>query len=223
MLRIAVTGAPCAGKSGLMKVLSKLNESIESLKIVTVPEVYTLLEDMGIRPRLLGKEAWLETCFNYQKMMEDSIVRYVEEKAPDTKAVIFDRGFGDLMYFMGKEHYYHYATEHPIGALSSRYDKVVHMMSVSSYQETHHLYHWRGNPLPDGSTNMHRFETPDEASEQDTGLVKLWRSEMDLHDIHYISPSLDYKEKISHALSIVAALIKAPELMERRIKWNELL
>lgn len=223
MLRIAVTGAPCAGKSGLMKLLSTLNEDIPSLKIITVPEVYTTLKDMGIRPRLLGKEAWLEACFEYQKMMEDNIVQYVEDKAPDAKAVIFDRGFGDLMYFMGKEHYYHYATDHPIGALSSRYDKVVHMMSVSSYQETHHLYHWRDNPLPDGSTNMHRFEPPEMASKQDMELVKLWRSEMELYAIHYISPSLDYKEKLSHALSIVAALIKAPEITERKIEWNELL
>ena len=208
MIRIVLTGGPCAGKS---TILSRLTQELEErgYKVVTVPEAATELILNGICPSsAISMEEFQNFIIDMQLMKEDLFSDVQSYYDPDKVVVFCDRGVLDGCA---------YVDMHPtfedmlnkrgltIANIHSRYDAVLHLVTAADGAEE--FYQWNDPSVEGVGNNAARSESPKIAREKDRKTLESW---MGHPRLRVFDNSTDFNGKIQRVLKEVFSMLGEP-------------
>jgi len=183
VVRIALTGGPCAGKSSaLTKIIDQAKS--EGFDVYTAPEVATILFNSGVGFPQNDYEAMTFQLglARIQLQMERSFISIVAMTGRPS-IIIFDRGLLDGKCYM-KDELWDKVMEQIGGGddadqfvgvskeyLWARYDAVVHLVTAANGAES--FYKW-GKVVDDAGAAVVRWEPPDQAIKLDNRMKECW-------------------------------------------------
>ena len=183
---IVLTGGPCAGKTTLAAVLSKVFQD----EVVILPEAASLLFKGGF-PRWTEKEARKATqraVYSVQNQLEQAYRIH----HPD-KILILDRGTLDgAAYWPSGPKDFFKSLGTTLKSELKKYDAVIYLESASK-----DVY------LVNKSKNPYRSETWEEANRLDQQTVELWKQHPKLF---WIANRRSFHDKISQVVTILREL-----------------
>ena len=208
VLKIVLTGGPCAGKT---QILSRLTQILEGrgFKVFTVFETATALILNGICP---SESVPLEEFQNFVLGMQiqnenlfDNVVSYY-----DTNKIIvfYDRGIMDSCAYVDKETVFKSMLEKrglTFADVYSRYDAVLHLVTAADGAEE--FYQWNDPTKDDVGNNAARSESPEEARIKDKKTLNAWIGHPHLR---VFDNSTDFDGKINRVIAEVFALLGEP-------------
>ena len=180
VVRITLTGGPCAGKSSALKHLIESATS-EGFDVLTAPEVATLYFNSSYQFPNPSSSTFSEQKYTFQSnvlKLQLQMERCYSDLAGSTgrpTIVVFDRGLRDCKAFMLNEEWEAALVElnselanGPAGRITNeythqRYDGVIHLVTAADGAEEHYKY---GIVEDDGGGKVFRRETPAEAIDQ---------------------------------------------------------
>lgn len=191
MIKVVLTGGPCAGKSSVMDAISR------NLKVYTVPEVATLLfsegypcpgKDCEWSPQ--WQEGFQRTVFQRQVELEQLALRM----APHGAIIVLDRGVADGAAYWpnGPEDFFWFIDCAPT-QVYSLYTAVIHLESLAVGKP--HLYGKAGNDA--------RFEPLERAQALDEAIKMAWAGHPQRH---VISSSNSLEENTMEVIKILQGL-----------------
>lgn len=212
-----LTGGPCGGKSsGLARLMQKLPEY--GITPFAVPELATLLFRSGFdiaeiakdRKRFFGFE---KRMFGIQIVLEDYWEGLALAEPGEQKVLLCDRGLMDIKTFVGKRQFASILKSHRMNLLDARdarYDAVYHLVTAADGAEE---FYNLGNAA--------RFETPEEAREQDRKIIDAWNGHEHLRVFgnRDISPEgnrspVDFETKLARLEKEVCHALGIPQPLE---------
>jgi len=221
VVRIALTGGPCAGKSSALDHLIK-HATNEGFDVLTAPEVATLYFNSSYQFPSPMSETFAEQKFTFQRnilKLQLQMERCYSDLAGSTgrpTIVVFDRGLRDCMAFMVEGEWPSALAElnkelanGPAGRITDqyvfdRYDGVIHLVTAADGAEAHYKF---GIVTDDNGGKVYRRETPAEAVEQDRKLQKAWEG----HPRHVVvsnSEARGFLGKLEEATEAVLAIAR---------------
>ena len=199
MLKICLTGGPCAGKtSSIAKIDWELSQ--RGYKVFIVPETATDIIPNGIRPG--GKipvKDFQRIIFMLQKAKEDAYAEAARFYNPDKVVIICDRGYMDQLAYISKEDFLDIAaTEYGWNEsnLMNAYDGVIHLVTAA-----------KGTNCYTTENNTARRETAEEALALDDITMKAWVGHPHLR---VIDNSTDFEGKIQRVLDEIFSMLGEP-------------
>ena len=217
MLKLVLTGGPCAGKT---EILSRLTQILEArgYKVITVFEAATALILNGIHPsNEISLEDFQEFVFDIQKNNEDLFVRTSKYYNDDKVIVFFDRGLLDGCAYVNKDTVFKKILEDrnmTFADVYSRYDAVLHLVTAADGAEKY--YQWN-DPSKEGvGNNAARSESPAEARQKDKATLNSWIGHPHLR---VFDNSTDFEGKINRVIAEVFALLGEPTPSEIERKF----
>ena len=214
VVRVALTGGPCAGKSSALAHLRREAKE-RGFDVLTAPEMATIVLNNGFSSEHLGTPA-LQFAFqkNILKMQLQLERSFTDLAASTGRAtiVVFDRGLLDNKAFLDDEATWQRAVaelddemrrdDRPRGSINEqyllqRYDCVLHLVTSADGAEEHYKF---GTVTDESGSQVIRRETPDQARDQDRKLQAAWCA----HPKHTVVPNLsDFKTKLATATEAV--------------------
>ena len=221
VVRVALTGGPCGGKSSALALLMK-RATREGFDVYFAPETATVILNSGFQfPTDPAAPTYEHQLFAFQMglmRMQLQNERAMTELAASTgrpSIIIFDRGLLDAKGYMTARLWDRVlSTLDPRGGepgahgpvtedyLLGRYDGVVHL--VTSADGAEKFYKW-GKTVDDGGNAVFRRESPDEARALDKTMQKVWRN----HPMHTVVTNTgyaDFQGKLQAAASAILAV-----------------
>lgn len=188
MKKIVLTGGPCAGKTTLTQVLSK----IFSNQIAVVPETASLLFSGGF-PRWEEPESLRATqraIYRVQVEIEAAYhVHYPE------RTLILDRATLDgAAYWPDGESDYFDKMQTTLDEELKRYDLVMYLESANKQDYLRHQ-----------KDNLARTETWEQAIALDRKTRELWKQHS---HFHLIQNSRSFEDKIAEAIAVINEHLK---------------
>lgn len=196
ILKVVITGGPCAGKSSALEYLIKYYQD-KNIKVFYINEVATKLINQGIAP-------WTcKTSLEFQKIrmklqlkkeleIDKQIINCNDEKI----LVIYDRGLMDSKAYTYGNEFNEVLKELHLNIIEARdrYDAVFHLLSVSKDKEEFYTL----------TNNSARIETVEEAKVLDDKIISSWIG----HPHFRIIKSYDlFIDKINQLISEVDNLL----------------
>lgn len=206
VVRVVLTGGPCAGKSSALEHLSKA-ASAAGFDVYTAPESATLMFHAGCAPPDEEAEAakfwpaFQHSLTRLQLNMERSLTR-VAESTGRPSILVLDRGLADGKGYCSDELWADILAtvdsaaptdvsygSHPKAGMSeqyihSRYDAVIHLVTAADGASK--FYKW-GETVDDSGNAVTRSESPEAAVALDVKMRECWRG----HPRHVIIPNTD--------------------------------
>ena len=214
VVRVALTGGPCAGKSSALAHLRREAKE-RGFDVLTAPELATIVLNNGFSTEHLGTP---ELQFVFQKnilKIQLQLERSLTDLAASTgraTIVVFDRGLLDNKAFLDDEATWQRAVAElddemrrdgrPRGSINEqyllqRYDCVLHLVTSADGAEEHYKF---GTVTDDSGSQVIRRETPEQARDQDRKLQAAWCA----HPKHTVVPNFgDFKTKLATATEAV--------------------
>jgi len=233
VVRIALTGGPCAGKSSALEHLIE-QATAEGFDVLTAPEVATLYLNTGYSFPSASSNTFKEQKFAFQSnilKLQLQLERCYSDLAGSTgrpTIVVFDRGLRDCRAFMSEDEWPR-ALEQinkelpngPVGRITDdyvmkRYDGVIHLVTAADGAEEHYKF---GIVEDDSGGRVYRRETPAEAIEQDKKLQEAWQD----HPHHVLVSNDDtrgFQAKLEEATEAVLAIARLVHPTEMRRAKN---
>lgn len=216
VVRIVMTGGPCAGKSSVMGRLIEVASS-RGYDVYTAPEMATVLLNCGFSfPVDPGSPGYDAQLYAFQKNLVKLILQ-MERSATAIAAstgrpsiIVFDRGLLDCAGYMPEEMWKRVLDEVDEGRgvteeyVLKRYDAVVHL--VTAADGARNFYKW-GDVKDDSGRPTFRKESPEEAVELDKRMQYCWRR----HQRHFIIHNTDggFDEKLRRATEAILSIAQA--------------
>ena len=174
IIKIAVTGGPCGGKSDALRYI-RLRLEKQGWKVLVVPETATELITGGVAP-------W--TCksnYDYHVIqmelhdyMEYEFLKAAVNMEEDRVVIICDRGQPDCAAYLKEYEFNSICYEHNWSNLHENYEAVFHLETIAkTYPDFYTL-----------ETNEARHESVQEAIELDDKLLEAWRLHPNRYVIH---------------------------------------
>lgn len=215
VVRIALTGGPCAGKSSALEHIVASAKK-EGFDVYTPPETATILFNSGV-PLPTTPDGWYkfqQSLTRLQLQFERSMTR-IAGITGRPSIIIFDRGILDAMAYMDEEGWKRLLSDvgcggdgHPNGIdeeyILKRYDAVVHLVTAADGAEQ--FYKW-GETTDDSGNTVIRSEPPQIARELDQKLQQAWKG----HKKHVIikNTSDGFTAKLQTTSDVVVSIAKA--------------
>ena len=189
VVRICLTGGPCAGKTSVMQHLID-NATREGFDVLTAPEVATLYFNSSYQFPDINSPRFVEEKYTFQLSilkLQLTLERAYTDLAASTgrpTIVIFDRGMRDCLAFMAPgewpralETLNQEMANGPAGRITDeytlqRYDGVVHLVTAADGAGKFYKF---GVVEDDSGGRVYRRETPHEAVEQDQRINAAWK------------------------------------------------
>ena len=194
IVRIALTGGPCAGKSSVFEWLER-HAQLAGLPVLLVPEAATILVGRGF---IIGQDVkdFQTHVLEMQLELEQRAVARAEALGRPC-VIVCDRGTLDGAGYCSTEVFDSIALSfgEVRSSLAERYDLVVHLSSVAVDE-------------PEAYTtdnNEARHESLDEAREQERRTLAAWSG----HPNRIIIGSSDtFEDKLARAISAMESFVK---------------
>jgi hypothetical protein len=215
VVRIVLTGGPCAGKSSAMAHLIK-SATAEGFDVVTAPETATMMFNSGLSfPTDEGAADYEDKAFLFQQslirlqlQMERSLTTVAASTGRPT-IVVFDRGLLDAKGYMSAGMWQRVLDSMDDGGVAGtgrgvteayclkRYDGVLHLTTAADGAAA---YYKHGMVTDDSGSKVFRRETPKEAIDLDRKMQVAWAA----HPRHLVIPNADsFREKVEAATAAV--------------------
>ena len=208
MLKIVLTGGPCAGKT---QFLSRLMQVLESRGyfVYTIFEAATSLILNGIKPsESMTLEEFQSFVLEMQLNNEDLFEKVTQHHDPDKVIIFCDRGIMDNCAYVDKETVFKNMLRKKgltFADVYSRYDAVLHLVTAADGAEK--FYQWNDPSKIDVGNNAARSESPEEAREKDKKTLNAWIGH---HHLRVFDNSTNFEGKINRVIAEVFALLGEP-------------
>lgn len=191
IIRIALTGGPCAGKT---TALAKIIERFSGLGylVYALPETPTIFSNVSINFLTPDKQYFYnieKAVLKYQIQMEDTFLELARQ-APQPVLIISDRGTMDISAYMEPTIWQALLDELGLSEVKlrdARYDAVIHMVSAAVGAEQFYTT----------ETNSARTEGIELARELDGRILKAWTGHPALH---IIENDVDFDTKVKNVV-----------------------
>lgn len=207
VIKIVLTGGPCAGKTTAMDFLKRELEKL-NIKVFVLQEVASKLMKKGITPQKLGAYEFHEKLFETQlaeeNMLEERAAGYEGERT----VILFDRGLLDSKAYVTDEEFERYISlsNKNEDLLRNSYDAVFHLKSVALSDESVYMQ----------NKNSIRKEDIDLAKALDEKILSIWTGTSHLR---VIANDKDFNKKLENLLKEVTGFIGIPEPLEIERKF----
>ena len=207
MLKVCLTGGPCAGKS---TVLSALVAALEprGYKVLIVPETATELILNGIAPgENISLDKFQEFVLDKQLFKEKLYLDAVDFYG-DKTVIICDRGIMDQLAYINKDKFEVLMKERGMSFNDgfAWYDCVLHLVTAADGAEE--FYQWNDPNKPDSGNNAARRESPEEARHLDKKTLNSWVGHPHLK---VIDNSTNFSDKVNRVIDYVFSMLGEPE------------
>lgn len=198
LIKIALTGGPCAGKTTVFEAIRDYLESKE-IKVIAVSETATELINSGISPNdTKNIMDFQDIIYGLQKCKEKTALNganIYDDK--DMCVLLFDRGIIDNKAYLPNQAEYDYLltkyNDSEIDLLDS-YDYVINLFSLASCDEEKYNL----------TSNKARFEDKDDAKKLDQRTIEAWIGHK---NIKAFNSNIPLEEKVELVLEHVDNII----------------
>lgn len=203
VVRIALTGGPCGGKSSSLEHLTK-RATAEGFDVVTAPESATIMFNSGVRFDTSTEKktlAFQTALMALQLQLERSLTAVAASTGRPT-IIVFDRGLLDAKSYMSDAMWRAVLDAHNISEhyVLRRYDGVLHLVTAANGAPE---FYKCGVTKDDSGNIVHRDESPEQAIALDNKMQDNW-SPHERHVIIHNDGSFD--EKVRKATDAVLAI-----------------
>ena len=208
IVKIVITGGPCAGKSTAMSWVQNAFTQM-GYKVLFVPETATELISGGVAPWTCGTNEDYQKC---QMRLQLEKERLFEQAARSMEAekiiIVCDRGALDNRAYMTDQEFYEvlsYIGKNEI-ELRDSYDAVFHLVTAAKGAEEFYTT----------ANNNARTETPEKAIELDEKLIAAWTGHPHLR---VIDNSASFEDKMKKLITEISSFLGEPEPYEIERKF----
>ena len=166
IIKIVVTGGPCAGKSTALSHIKKTAEA-RGFRVLTVGETATELISGGVAPWTCATNAIYQAHQIALQIAKEEIFLSAAATMPAERILlVHDRGLLDNRAYMTEEEFASCLASRgdTREAYLSRYDAVFHLVTAARGAEAFYTT----------ANNTARTETPERAREVDDNLIRAW-------------------------------------------------
>lgn len=207
IIKIVITGGPCAGKSTAMSWIQNVFTQM-GYAVLFVPETATELITGGVAPWTCGSNGEYQKCqmmlqLDKEKVfvqaaetMNDKVLIVCDCGALDNKAYMNDLEFAEVLDFLGTDEI----------ALRDNYDAVFHLVTAAKGAAEYYT----------AANNSARTETIDEAAAIDDKLISAWTGHPHLRVIDNTS---DFEMKMKRLIAEISSFLGEPESYEIERKY----
>lgn len=215
MLKICLTGGPCAGKTAIYSTLSQMLEE-RGFFCFCAGEQASFLILNGIKPsKYISMDEFQNFVLDGQianEKLYDNLTKYY----PSDKVIIFyDRGLLDGAAYVDKSTIQEMLKNRNLtfADVYNRYDAVLHLVTAANGAEK--FYQWNDPEKESVGNNAARRETPEEARAMDKKTLEAWIGHPHLR---VFDNSTDFEGKTQRVVEEIFALIgePAPKEIERK-------
>lgn len=207
VVKIVLTGGPCAGKTTALKYVSdKLKEN--DVAVVTKEECATKLILSGKTSQSMGNYEFHKLLFGLELEKEKELTKYAESLPCDRVVLLCDRGLLDNRAFVTQDDFDRYSALYGANEdiIRNSYDAVFHLVTSANGAEEHYNL----------TNNKARSETPEEARRLDTETMAVWTGTPHLR---VIDNSTSFDAKLERLMTEVLAFLGIPEHLEIERKF----
>lgn len=207
IIKIVLTGGPCAGKTSAMKyVKQKLEE--DGFGVVNVEECTTKLLLSGKSPEKIGSYEFHKQLFENQLAEEIKAYNRAALLSNDKAVVLSDRGLLDSRAYVTEEDFRRYAGKHNLSEdkIRNSYDAVFHLVTAANGAEEFYTT----------ANNSARRENVEKARIVDENIVAVWTGTPHLR---VIDNSTDFNGKIERLIAEIEGFLGLPEPLEIERKF----
>jgi CYTH domain-containing protein/thymidylate kinase len=215
IVKIVLTGGPCAGKT---TALVRVIEHFSSLgfKVFTIPEVPTLFTQAGMNYLTTNKGFFYEgekATLEIQLALEDKFLRMAQECTEQPCIIVCDRGAMDISAYMSPETWNEItrAVGTSTSELRQRYDAVLHLVSAADGAEQYYTT----------ANNAQRYEQMNEeglriARSLDKKVIHAWTGHPHLRVINNHD---DFEAKMLRVIKQISCVLGLPGPIEEERKF----
>lgn len=211
VVKIALTGGPCGGKSTSIAILHQELTS-RGYQVFVVEEMATNVILSGATPNLITNMEFQRMLLDLQNNRNHTYSKMAETYSKNNNkdvVIIFDRGIPDAKGFMTDKEYTQLLTEYGLSEVQvmDYYDGVFHLVTAA-------------DGAPEAYTcenNSARTETPEQAIERDRACLRAWTGHSHLRVID--NKNVTFEQKINKLLEEVYTLLGIPVPVEIEHKY----
>ena len=208
IIKIVITGGPCAGKTTAMSWIQNAFTK-EGYTVLFVSETATELSS--------GGAPWKYTKNNREYQLQVTKLMLAKEQAFEDVAktfdaekvlIVCDRGTMDNRAYMNEEEFRYVLDRLEMSEieLRDRYDAVFHLVTAAKGAEEFYTF----------ANNAARYETPEGAIRVDDSLIASWTGHPHLR---IIDNRYNFNEKMMMLITEIAAFLGEPRPLETRRKY----
>ncbi len=208
IIKIVITGGPCAGKSTAMSWVQNAFTQMGYV-VLFVPETATELITGGVAPWTCGTNGDYQKCqMKLQIEKEKVFCEAASSMAADKVLIVCDRGTLDNKAYMDELEFYSVLKTIGINEVELRdnYDAVFHLVTAAKGAVEFYTT----------ANNSARTETVEEAAEMDDKLISAWTGHP---HFRVIDNSSDFEDKMRRLISEVSSFLGEPEPFEIERKY----
>ena len=201
---VVLTGGPAGGKSTALRLLASLL-SRSGLRVLTVPEIATLIINRGLDIAAISREDGDGNCrfqrelWRTHRAYRDRALRRAAELAPRPVVILYDRGELDGRAWHDHDCFDDYAAEDgtTVAEVRDSYSAVVHLVTAAIGAESAYTL----------ANNGARWESAMEAASRDGKVMAVWR---DHPRFMVIDNRDDFPDKIARILQCILEAMGRP-------------
>ena len=206
IIKIVLTGGPCAGKSTALSFLKNKLEEL-GISVLILEETATKLLSQGKTPEKIGNYEFHKLLFQTQLNGEKEL-EAIAEKNKNKTIIICDRGLLDSRAYVSEDEFNRYSALYNLNEdlMRSSYDAVFHLMSAANGAKEYYTL----------KNNTVRSESIEKAKALDNDILALWVGTPHLRIIDNYD---NFQNKLNELLNEVCGFIGTPEPLEIERKF----
>lgn len=207
VVKIVLTGGPCAGKTSALKYISEKLET-EGIRCLTIEEQATKLMISGRTPQNMGNYEFHKSIFESLLFEEKKTTEYSKNLSDEKVVILIDRGLLDSLAYVSQEDFDKYSNINGLSedVIRNSYDVVFHLVTAADGSEENYSL----------MSNSIRSENIEEAKTLDKKLLSIWTGTPHLR---VIDNSTNFEEKLSRLYDEVKSFLGIPEHYEIERKY----
>ena len=205
IVKIVITGGPCAGKSTAMSKIQKEFIKMGYL-VLFIAETATELITGGITP--INDPDFQSHLLNLQIEKEATYIQAAKSIGAEKVLIVCDRGVIDNKAYMTDEQFESILYKTPYSEIEVRdsYDAVFHLVTAAKGAVEFYTT----------ENNAARTETPEQAAELDDKIISAWTGHSHFRIIDNIG---SFEDKINRLISEISSFLGEPEPLEIERKF----
>ena len=208
IIKIVITGGPCAGKSTAMSWVQNAFTQM-GYTVLFVPETATELITGGVAPWTCGTNGDYQKCQMKLQIEKEEVFCDAAATMPADKVLIVcDRGTLDNKIYMDELEFFSVLKDIGINEVELRdnYDAVFHLVTAAKGAVEFYTT----------ANNSARTETVEEAAVMDDKLISAWTGHP---HFRVIDNSSDFEDKMRRLISEISSFLGEPEPFEIERKY----
>lgn len=200
IIKIAITGGPCGGKSSSFKWISDAFGK-KGYKVLFISETATELMNGGVKPTTCASKREYQVCQLKLQLQKENIFVEAAKTMPNDKIIIVcDRGVFDSRAYMDEESFRETLRIADVDEeeLIKNYGAVFHLMSTAKDAPEYYT----------NNSNPERTETREEAIILDENTAKAWQN----HPyFRIIDNSTNFQDKMKRLINEISVYLDTIE------------